>query len=123
MNFQVPVNVGWRFGVADNLSIQPYVGLNFKLHLSTRMKYKEESYDGDYESDWVSVFDDGEDAMESKDDTWNRFQMGWHVGVGFEYKPIYLGIQYGTDFIAAYSHDFGDYKPKINTGNLKIVLG
>lgn len=79
------------------------------------------------EQDWISVFDDSEDAMGDKDATWNRFQMGWHVGVGFQYKPIYLGVQYGTDFIPAYSHKYtydGESETaKINTGNLKVTLG
>lgn len=119
MNFQVPVNVAWRFGVTDDLSIAPYLGLNFKLHLMTRQKYEA---DGGDESEWVDVFSDSEEDMGDKDETWNRFQMGWHVGVGFQYQPFYLGVQYGTDFIAAYSHDFDGYKPKINTGNLKVVL-
>ncbi len=119
MNFQVPVNVAWRFGVTDDLSIAPYLGLNFKLHLMTRQKYE----GGGGESEWVDVFSDSKEDMGDKDATWNRFQMGWHVGVGFQYQPFYLGVQYGTDFIAAYSHDFdGGYKPKLNTGNLKVVL-
>ena len=81
----------------------------------------------DLEGDWVSVFDSAEDAMDGDDNTWNRFQMGWHVGVGFQYKPIYLGVQYGTDFIPAYSHKYtydGESETyKINTGNLKVTLG
>jgi len=118
MNFQVPVNVAWRFGITEDLSIAPYVGLNFKLHLMSRMKGE---YDG-ADTEWIDVFSDSDEDMGDKDETWNRFQMGWHVGVGFQYQPLYLGVQYGTDFIAAYSHDFDGYKPKVSTGNLKIVL-
>lgn len=122
MNLQVPVNVAWQFNVGGNFKISPYLGLNFKLHLLSRFKDKYEDEDGVEEGDWYSVFDDGEDAMGDKDDTWNRFQMGWHVGVGFTYQPFYLGVQYGTDFIKAYSHKFDDGKSKIDTGNLKVVV-
>ncbi|MCM1336792.1 MAG: porin family protein [Candidatus Amulumruptor caecigallinarius] len=128
INMQIPVNFGYKFAVSEDASIMPYVGLNFKVHFSTR--YKDDSdtnmpkdmYDPE-DADWISVFDDGDDAMGDKDYTWNRFQMGWHVGVGFQYKPIYLGVQYGTDFIGAYKHKFDDETAKISTGNLKISLG
>ncbi|MDE6190576.1 MAG: PorT family protein [Muribaculum sp.] len=122
INLQVPVNFVYRFNITEGVSIDPYVGLNFKLHFSERFK------DGDGEDDkWMSVFDDGEDAMDGKDYTWNRFQMGWHVGVGVNYERYYLGVQVGTDFIPAYSHDFKyggeSYKCKVNTTNVKVSLG
>ncbi len=139
INMQVPVNVAWKFAVGDDFSIAPYVGLNFKVHFSSRYKDKIDTNvsndiltaagitKDELEGDWISVFDDSEDAMGDKDATWNRFQMGWHVGVGFQYKPIYLGVQYGTDFIPAYSHKYtydGESETyKINSGNLKVTLG
>ena len=134
INMQVPVNVAWKFAVSDDFSIAPYLGLNFKVHFVWKQKMQvDASYDPEGvkewndEQDWISVFDDSEDAMGDKDATWNRFQMGWHVGVGFQYKPIYLGVQYGTDFIPAYSHKYtydGESETaKINTGNLNVTLG
>ncbi|MDE6782593.1 MAG: hypothetical protein K2J17_02600, partial [Paramuribaculum sp.] len=97
------------------------VGLNFKLNLATRFKEAlEDGDDGsDDDTDWVSVFD--KDEM-GEDGTWNRFQMGWHVGVGVQYSKIHLGLQYGTDFISAFSYSEGGYKPAINTGNFKMTL-
>lgn len=122
INLQVPVNFVYRFNITEGVSIDPYVGLNFKLHFSERLK------EGDDEDDkWMSVFDDGQGGMGSKDYTWNRFQMGWHVGVGVNYEKYYLGVQVGTDFIPAYSHDFKEdgesYKCKVNTTNVKVSLG
>jgi len=138
INLQIPVNFGYRFNVAENFSIAPYVGLNFKLHIISKKcdefednagdandDYYDDYYD-DYDmdsessqkSEWKNLFSDSAKDMGSKDATWNRFQMGWHVGAGFQYKPLYLGIQYGTDFIPAYSHK----KSKVNSGNLKITL-
>lgn len=116
INLQVPVNYVYRFNVADGVSIDPYVGLNFKLHLTAKTKF-EETEDGETEkSDWVSAFD--EDKV-GKDNTWNRFQMGWHVGAGLNYDRYYLGVQFGTDFLPIYKQD----KAKINTSSLKISLG
>lgn len=138
INLQVPVNFVYRFNVMDDFSIAPYVGLNFKLNLVSKDKTK---FDHNFPSDafdaedmewldgkWRNLFNSNEENMDGKDYTWNRFQMGWHIGVGFQYKPFYLGVQYGTDFIPAYKHKF-EYEGvpsetyKVNTGNLKITLG
>lgn len=134
INMQIPVNAAWKFAVGEDFSIMPYLGLNFKVHFSSRFKDKVDTNvpsnilsaagisSSDLEGDWISVFDDADDAMGGKDYTWNRFQMGWQVGVGFQYKPIYLGVQYGTDFIPAYKHKFSDDTYKVSTGNLKVTL-
>lgn len=125
INIQVPVNFVYRFNLTEGVSLDPYIGLNFKLHLTEKYQNEFSDSDGDkYEGDWVSVFDDGEKAMDGKDYTWNRFQMGWHVGIGCNYEKYYLGVQVGTDFIPAYSHSFdGGYKPKVNTLDVKLSLG
>lgn len=132
INFQVPVNFVYRVQATEDLTIAPYVGLNFKLNVTGKFRKDAEietniptnilNQIGYEESDlkeegkWASVFD--KDDMGGNDYTWNRFQMGWHVGVGFQYKPFFLGIQYGTDFIPAFKYE----KAKVNTGNLKISL-
>lgn len=125
INLQVPVNYVYRFNVAENISIDPYVGLNFKLNLVSKFKNEYSDSDGDNDSsDWYNCFSSDEKDMGHKDATWNRFQMGWHIGVGCNYQRYYLGIQFGTDFIPAYSHKFdGGDKPKINTSDLKISVG
>ena len=100
INIQVPVNFVYRFNLTEGVSLDPYIGLNFKLHLTEKYKNEFSDSDGDkYEGDWVSVFDDGEKAMDGKDYTWNRFQMGWHAGLNFEYSRVNLGLSYGTDFV------------------------
>lgn len=108
MTLSVPVNVTYKYAVNEDFAIAPYLGLNFKYNLTAKEK------EGDGES--VSMFD--KDKM-GDDGTWNRFQMGWHVGVGFQYKPYYLGISWGTDFINVYKHE--DYK--ISSSNLAVTLG
>ena len=119
INLQVPVNYVYRFNVADSFSIAPYVGLNFKLNLTTRGKESME-YEGEKEEDdWYSFYD----KEEMDGEPWNRFQMGWHIGVGFRYSNLYLGLQYGTDFIPAWKYDEDDWHAKINNGNFKLSLG
>ncbi len=125
INLQVPVNYVYKFTVADDFSVAPYLGLNFKLNLVGKVKpvieaWDEDEYLKEEDEDWYSLF--SKDDMEDMG-TWNRFQMGWHIGVGFEYSKIYLGVQYGTDFIPAFSEKEDEYRPKVNTGSLKINLG
>lgn len=116
INIQVPVNFAYRFNITDDVTISPYLGLNLKLNLAGKLRYDTDSNDPDKKEKgkWESVYD-----KKNWDPTWNRFQMGWHIGAGVQYRPFYFGIQYGTDFIGAYKHK----DAKISTGNLKISLG
>jgi hypothetical protein len=126
----VPVNYAYKFGIGDNCAITPYLGLNFKLHLMSRLRTKIELDgadpddlnldDDDLTGDWVNLYsDDEDDGMGDKDATWNRFQLGWHIGVGFNYKHLYVGVNYGTDFINAFKYK----KSSVSSGNLGITLG
>lgn len=132
-SFSVPVNFTYRFAVGNAISIAPYLGLNFKIHAMGRQKYSvkfddeddQEAFDDMLEWDddlaelleWRSVFDKKD--MGDKDSTWNRFQMGWQIGVGLNAKAFYLGLQYGTDFISAFKYK----KYAINSGNFTLKIG
>lgn len=83
----IPVSLAYRINVSDDFAISPNFGLNFRLNLTG--KAEEE---GGGES--VNLFDDDEMGGEA----WNRFQVGWHIGVGFDYKFLHLGVDWGTDF-------------------------
>ncbi len=125
MDLQIPVNFVYSFHATENFSISPYVGLNFKVNVLGRYRndvdvdsnlpsnvLDKDNLNGS--SDWLSVF--SKDDMDGGDNTWNRFQMGWQVGVGFQYKPVYLGVQYGTDFIPAFKYK----EAKVNTGTFRL---
>lgn len=116
ISIQVPVNFAYRFDIADEMTLSPYIGLNLKLNLTGKERWDTDSNDPDEKEKgkWASVYD-----KDNWDPTWNRFQMGWHIGVGVQYRPFYFGIQYGTDFIGAYKHK----DAKVSTGNLKVSLG
>lgn len=135
INLQIPVNFTWRFNVVEDFTIAPYAGINFKFNFMQRQRgwseYPDQDQkDLDEDKKWTNLMSDKEDGgMGSKDYTWNMFQMGWQVGVNFQYSNWVLGVQYGTDFIPAYSHTIKgeegekDYKARINTGNLKLSVG
>lgn len=93
LSLNIPVNLLYRFNIKDDFSISPYFGLDFRINLLGKNKY-EETYDGDTDSWDVNLFDD--DDMDNE--AWKRFQAGWHIGVGFDYRIIHIAIEYGTDF-------------------------
>ncbi len=117
MRLSIPVSYAWRFGVGEGMAVTPYAGIDFRFNLTG--KAKEIDPDGE-ESDWYSVFD--KDDM-GEDGTWNRFQLGWHIGARFEYNRITLGVSYGTDFIKAFKYDEDGDKSHVSTGNLAVSLG
>lgn len=140
INLTIPVNIAYRLTVNDDLSITPYFGINAKIHFATTYKNKL-AYGGsgawkedikDYAKEFnalqenINVYSADEDNMGSADYTWNRVQLGWQIGIGVQYKPIYLGVQYGTDFIPAYSHKFNEegysVTPRVSTANFRINL-
>lgn len=119
MRLNVPVSFAWRFAADDSFSITPYAGIDFRFNAMGRMK--EEYIDG-HKTDgkWESLFDE---KKMGKNWTWNRFQMGWHIGVRAEYSRAFLGISYGTDFIHAFSYNKYKEDKHVSTGNLAITLG
>ena len=93
LSLNIPVNLLYRFNITDDISISPYFGLDFRINLLGKNKY-EETYDGDTDSWDGNLFDD--DDMDNE--AWKRFQAGWHIGVGFDYRIIHIAVEYGTDF-------------------------
>ena len=89
LGLKIPVSLVYRLNINENFSISPLFGFDFRLNLMG--KGKSES-DGESE-DW-NLFDD--DEMDGE--AYKRFQAGWHIGVGFDYKALHFGVDYGTSF-------------------------
>ena len=60
INLRVPVNFVYRFNVSDDFKIAPYVGINFKLNLVSKIKdyvdsnLSEDDLYGDEKPEWVN---------------------------------------------------------------------
>ena len=89
LGLNIPVSLLYKFNITDDFAISPDFGFNFRLNLMGKGKWE---YDGESE-DW-NLFDD--DEMDGE--AYKRFQVGWHIGVGFDYKFLHLGVDWGTDF-------------------------
>lgn len=85
LSVNIPVALTYRINVNDDFAVSPNFGFDFRVNVLGKEKYESE-YGGDYD---VDLFSDAE---------WGRFQVGWHIGVGLDYRALHFGVQYGTDF-------------------------
>lgn len=91
-SIKAPINFLYRYDIPNSLvSLMPFVGVNLRFNVSG----KQENYIG-YKTLEADVFDDKE--MGGSDNTFNRIQLGWHVGMKANFlKHIMVGLSYGTD--------------------------
>lgn len=73
LGFRIPLNFGYHFDVADDLSIHVFTGPQVNFNILAR-------FDGE------SLFDDG----------YKRFDMQWNFGVGVGYQQYYASIGGGV---------------------------
>lgn len=100
-SLNIPVNFVYKWQINDDFSVDPFIGVDFRINLTG--KYKESfKYSGE---DAETINDDeayDESANMFSKDEWGdpckRFQAGWHIGVGANYKAFNLSISYGSDF-------------------------
>mgnify|MGYP004447309669 FL=1 len=117
LSLSVPINVSYRLRITDGIDIQPYTGINLKVNVLGDITYTYEGhYHYDYykESETKSWFDEEYGAK--------RFQMGWQIGLGVNFKKFYLGLEYGLDFMNLYKPDYLDAKG-ISTSHVEVSLG
>lgn len=130
----IPVNFAYRFNISESFAIKPFIGLNFKLnvlgrsHISLSSDFKDDLKDYGWSNsdikeveEWSSYY--SKKDMGDKDFTWNRFQLGWHIGVDFEFNKFFVGINYGTDFIPAFKYHKDKVDAKLNSQTLNIGVG
>ncbi len=122
LGITVPINLAYRFAVPNSdITITPFIGVTLRGNILGKTSYEYEvtasapDY-GIYESessdeDW-NMFDKDDVG---KDDQWKRFQFGWNIGAGVNYKSYYLGFSYGSDF--------SELAKDLKTNNWAISLG
>ena len=107
MCLSLPVSISYKYNIpnVDGLSIAPYAG----LHLNGNI-IGEDKVTGGYESCKYNFFDD-----DDFEDPANRIQFGYQIGVGVNYKALYLGV--------GYSSEFTEYMEDVKTGGMTLNLG
>lgn len=107
LSAKIPVSLAYDFQIPNStISIIPYAGLDFRFNIFGKFKPKE--------GDSANLFD--KDDMGGSDATWNRFQIGWHIGVNARFNNKFLvGASYGTDF--------SEIAEKVKVNTASITLG
>lgn len=106
MSLTVPLNVSYKIGLSETATLQPYTGFGVKLNVVGKGSLIVSGDKADFN------FFDKIDAGEA---SWNRFQIGWHIGAGVNVKKFYIGFEYGLDMMSLSS--------TIKTSHLGISLG
>lgn len=110
----VPLNLSYKLSFNNGLYLAPYAGIHFDLGLllneKETLKYKSEK-----ESESFNYY--SSDDMD--DETFNRFQMGYQVGVNLGVKKFNIGVGYKASFLPIYKED--DFK--VQTGGPIITVG
>lgn len=94
LSLKVPVNIMYKWNIPNSkVALMPFLGLSLRFNLLANGNTTNDDYD--YDEDF-NMFD--EDDM-GEDGTWNRFQVGWQIGVNAQFNDSWLvGVSYGTDF-------------------------
>lgn len=108
MSFNVPLDLAYKLVLGESRSAAfiPYIGLNMKLNTLARAKMNVK-YGGQKADESVSMFDDEYGGMK-------HFQFGWHIGGGLQLNRFYIGLEYGSDFVAV--ADGGNHTPTFHVG-------
>ncbi len=103
MSLNIPINLLYRFNINNDFSISPYFGFDLRFNIKATQKsewtaYTDYDYEDTEEQEWSNDCFDKKDMGDDDDYVWNRFQAGWHIGVGLDYKALHIGVEYGKDF-------------------------
>lgn len=97
----IPISFAYKFNIKNKFSIKPYAGIDFKVGLLGRNKIGD-----DEDTEWFDWYDKENDEMGA----YKRFNLGWHIGVDFQYRRYILGLNFVSDITKVYSGEF--YKVK-----------
>lgn len=86
----IPLNIVYCFPITEGVTIDTYAGLSGKYNAVTRSRI------GD--GKWESHFTDSDLT------NYNRLQVGWQVGLRVCYDQFFIGAEYDSDIIPAFSY-------------------
>lgn len=100
-SLNIPVNLVYKFKINEDITIDPFVGIDLRYNISGKNKL---TYSGDMEDEVNEYLEEEGNEVDlfKGDDAYKRFQAGWHIGVGATWKNLNLSVSYGTDFSEIY---------------------
>lgn len=117
MGVVVPVNLAYKWTPSSSpVSITPFFGITLKGNIIAKQKVtRTEVVVGGPTTSNEKEYDYFDKDEVGKDGQWSRFQAGWQIGVGIDYKQLYVGFHYGSDF--------GEVCKKTKTSNWAVSVG
>lgn len=127
LSLNIPVNVGYNFSLAEGkVDLAPYFGIDLRINLLGKQKYKETWTDSETDSYFEYAEDEDEDDEEDynlfdekdmgKNGTWKRFQAGWRLGLNATFSQKFtVGVSYGSDFT--------EIAKKTKTSSFRVTAG
>lgn len=116
MGVVVPVNLAYKWTPSSSpVSITPFFGITFKGNIIAKEKVTTTATVAGQSASDEKDYDYFDKDEVGKDGQWSRFQAGWQVGVGIDYKQLYVGLHYGGDF--------GEVCKKTKTSNWAVSVG
>lgn len=105
MSLSVPLDISYKivFGENSSTAFIPFAGFNLKLNTMGKITAKA-SQGSVSASESISLFDEG----------MKHFQVGWYMGFGFQFSRVYVGADFGTDFVKV--ADGGNCTPTFHLG-------
>lgn len=100
----VPVNLGYKVAMKENIIVMPYVGIKAQWNVSGK-RVTEYDIDGiDSDEEEASLFDEDEWG----DATLKRAWLGWHIGATVEVNEWSFGVRYGSSFTDEFFEDIDE---------------
>lgn len=90
LSVRIPVNISYKFNLGKRFAIRPYTGISIKINPLFQDYQFREINDNFAFTHTITK------GIRSN----NIFQMGYQIGVGFNISKLYVGIQYGIDFLS-----------------------
>lgn len=86
IDLSVPVNLGYKMNLTNDIALFPYFGANFKAYIIAKTSY-------DKSDKKINYF--------NNDDTngyaYERWHVGWHIGADLQLSRFVIGVNYGED--------------------------
>lgn len=103
---QLPINVGIKYNINNDLNISAFTGPYFAVALGGTVKEGDEKEDIKFGN--------------TVEDNYKRFDFGWNIGAGVEFKSVFFKINYelGLSNLSPIS-DFG----KVKNRNFALSVG
>lgn len=127
----LPISLTYKLSFQNGMYIAPYAGMHFDVGILLMDKvsgletvhygygYDDYSDTYSYYSEEDMAGDDGEEGM----NTFNRFQLGWQVGVNIGYKRFNLGLAYKSCITPMYKEENIFLKTTIKNHGPLVTLG